>query len=1017
MVEKVIAGKDSICRTFEFINYNIPPDASDSEFKFNYTTIGFFDALRTDRLGGDGRSSQTLDEFGRCNEAYALHLDGRYSFQNMLAIRKGYAEEDDEFWKEDHDMPLCFVAFFQLKGMKQNRKWQDKACSLDVIDAAITEAINDVILSDNIHDTHMKSICYQTLDKNDFIAGIKSNRYDKISDMLLRIHENMKKKGYPILYSYSIFAVHNNFIKSMTFDEKKKPAEYAKEDPEKCRWIQTIIDQEEKISSISFQGITNTDSEESEEGEEADYKDNLRKRYTPYIAKLHNALYNSQKDIEAGKYNLYEIIGDFDFRYIAREIPLENLLWAMSEKGPLNYRSDLLKSTLYSSMLVLNTCNEVNWNRYGNPDIIHKKDEETRCDEIRNHLLRWGKKMKITAVSNERKTEGMLQLQRGESYKSAVYETFYISLWKILVSLAAIERAPSQKYDFESFYWPFRRLIELLTQEKIGPGSGGADVTEMDWSKLKELSRLIKCLSTALHGSLRTDIQFFQVTDFNVFVNYAPAKLRAFYSAWIKCLVDYYKAFRTEKLECQFVISMNTSPVICTRELTHSDIASLKVDDEAYRLMYIEMPERLLYQPEYTSVILAHEIGHYGDGTAKRRIFADCEGKDPKNNRYNIFIQCVSAAYALLYHSRLMSNVLQEKRMGDKNALLLMRMLQLYLDDGDQPIQDTDIYRCIYDYLNSKLYDVYSENEQIPKKSGNQDAQYGNDAIKLTRAELYSFCDRRIDSVSYMNASIACDELYANFRMYVLSNWEKEEWIKAVTEDMKEVPLWTKNLMGEILEMFQNINIETERNMQIYTSSPMFDQIPKDLMDLLREPYVDLLAILSMHLEPDQYFDLFLKTNQLEGEEIGGLQMKYDLAARIFAVIQTMEDLSRDAKENSFLKKWHNLLKKREDDVISKSLYIFGKAANDSNFSLIEKDKWQDAIRHLPFVNCDILSLTLQYLKKCCETILEKDDENPVAEFIAPIFSKDIFEQMKQINQKLWEYERSFRNVKEINKN
>ena len=135
--------------------------------------------------------------------------------------------------------------------------------------------------------------------------------------------------------------------------------------------------------------------------------------------------------------------------------------------------------------------------------------------------------------------------------------TFCHAVWQLLQSLKPLETAPTKQYDFWSLYLPFSMLVRIL-EDKLGKLCiNQIEEKERRFVNNEEIYNFIHKISTTLHGTLRTDIQFFQIRDFNVIVHYAPAKLRAFYSFWVLRLTDYYNKFNTDNVtnEYSFILA------------------------------------------------------------------------------------------------------------------------------------------------------------------------------------------------------------------------------------------------------------------------------------------------------------------------------------------------------------------------------------------------------------------------------------------------------------------------------
>lgn len=890
MAQKSMAGqmsekKQTVCRAFAFINYNIPP-APDSGVNIGkkeafFTTIGFFDAMKTERL-----DDSSLCGMWKKNEEFAMALDGRYSFQSTLGIREGNGEADDAFWADDADHPLTFVTFFQMQGKSfsaraSSSKNLPQMCTLETLEECAADAVRAVCQRHSLDASSICFVSYMTLDKNDFIVGIKTDRFKIVSELILEIHRALKQKSVPTLYSYSIFSVNFSLLS---------------QDPDQAEWIQKLREQQEKIDTICFKGIGNTHIKE----------ESFEYLYECYAKCLNEWLYRGEKQPPAeccGR--LYEIIGDYDFQYIARDVPLVNLLRAMypgdssdpgKSSGPLYYGSNILRNTLYASLLVLNNDAGNAWK--GEDHDVQRlyasappPPRAERCEELRDALEQVALRKGI--MTNHR-------FGLGTSYEDAIKSTTIGSLSKLLSSLAALERAPTRKYDFETMYWPCRRLIEVLFDDRSN--------CHESWEDFNSLSEFIKSLSSTLHGTLRTDIQFFQINDFNAIVHYAPAKLRAFYSAWVYNLVRYYQCFSdgADQKKYEFIIAPSNSSMILTRELTCrrneplADVTRgesgrhklLKVGQAGYRLMYVEMPERLLYQPEYSCIILAHEIAHFGGGRAKRRIPSDCVPCDTAapDDRFTVFLGCVSAWYALMYHSFLITELHKRACNGNADARLLRNILSAYLDTfqdkGRYAIEKTDLYQSIFRYL---------------KENCALDSGYAWECINSVQVALWNFVGNPVPGQRFSAATLASRHMELNLRKWLLLAYQDSAQRAEFTEN--EPISWTQASITELLdrlhESCQNLEngLYTVITVGLQLGSP---QIVKRIMNWIQEPHADLVGIFSLRLSPEQYFNSFLLSNTFPSAWGGHTNARDNFRSsrsrfvfmRILAVVTAMKRLT-----------------------------------------------------------------------------------------------------------------------------
>lgn len=542
-----------ICRAITFINYHIPV-VLHSEIDIQYSTIGFFDAMCTEMIPVSYESDE-LKFLWRYNLRQTKKSMGRYSFQNIFCFSKDAWNhfEDTAFWDENTDShyPLNFVVLLQLRNYRTEEDTIKKQC----------EDFNSV-LKECISETGLY-YTYCTIDKNDFVVCLKSKDYKKVVEAIKQLHS----VGGDVVYSYSIFSIYSKVLEAM--EEEKYPDIFT-----------------QTIDSICLKGITNSF--------DPLHSITLDMKYREFCENLVERLYEEEK--AAGQevdYKIYDILGDNDFRLIARHVRLGALLKQFASGGLLSYKEKKFRFYLFSSNLVLNTLTP-HYNKIGKDykeDSIDRMEMEfvaPLCDKLQ-------KRMKQIA-------DVVLSAADMSSANEKIM-TFSYAIWQLLQSLKPLEIAPTKKYDFWSLYKPLSLMIDIL-EEKMEIMNGEQRDFKYDISENVEIYDFIHKISMTLHGTLRTDIQFFQIRDFNSIVHYAPAKLRAFYALWVLKLSEFYNDFSEVKNQYSFAFSPGM--------FRETSVKQLFINyDEKKRMMLITVPERHLYSPKWLSVILAHEVSHF----------------------------------------------------------------------------------------------------------------------------------------------------------------------------------------------------------------------------------------------------------------------------------------------------------------------------------------------------------------------------------------------------------------------
>lgn len=538
-----------VCRAITFINYHIPIPL-DMTDKPLYLTVGFFDGMNTQPLEMDYQT-EGLQSIWRYTLRQTAENKGYFSYQNIFGFSNDAWNtiSDEEFWSLDTDKsyPLTFVVCLQLSKYLTGKDAIEQQCK------NFSGKIRDYM-----KDTGQVYV-YGTVDKNDCIVCIKCQEYRSAVNAIKLLHQT----GVKVIYSYSIFSVHREILK----DIEKPEYDFL---------------YREKIGSICLKGVTNS----FDSGPDI----TLDKKYYDFCNRLIIRLYDSSLDNDQNKV-LYDILGDNDFRLIARDVNLGKLLREFAHEGILCYSGKKFPYYLFTSSLVLNTVSNIPRGNIAVPDYekqyerMKSEFSTPRCNELLNKINNIKSKLQKSVQEDERVV------------------TFCQAIFQLLQSLKVLESAPTKKYDFFSLYTPFAFLTAILEQKL----QNGISLGEND-----DVYEFIHKISMTLHGTLRTDIQFFQIRDFNAVVHYAPAKLRAFYAIWVLKLSVFYNKFGQPCHNYSFIFSPGM--------FTDVHVKQLFMDyNETSRLMLITVPERHLYAPGWLTMVLAHEVSHYVGNEIRNR--------------------------------------------------------------------------------------------------------------------------------------------------------------------------------------------------------------------------------------------------------------------------------------------------------------------------------------------------------------------------------------------------------------
>lgn len=585
-----------VTRAISFINYHIPYRGH-KETHFKYTTLGFFDGMDTKVLSVDyaGEGLQALWQYILDRTAQS---NGLYSYQNVFCFSDDSWNAccDTEFWDEETDgkYPLTFVSFLQLSDYSIEMEAIQKRCR------EYSDAISKELGDDG------RGYVYGTIDKNDYVICMKCKNYQRAVGIIQKLHKMQET-----IYSYTVFSILKDVLDTL--------------EPSNHRELFQQI-----LPSICLKGVANSYDPLK--------RATLDKRYYDFSMQLVSCIYdipqNKLKDMQgviiedrdAGingenqkievDYKIYDILGDDDFRLIVRNVNLGRLMKQFSEEGLLSYKSAFFRFYLFSSSLILNTNSAEDQAveyEYKNETMERMEAEfqPPKCELLEKNM----KKIK----------EVILHRECCENEKTI---TCCHAIWQLIQSMKALETAPTKKYDFLSLYYPLNSLVNILDKKMSSSKEKGVELLEEN----EEIFEFIHKISMTIHGTLRTDIQFFQIRDFNAIVHYAPAKLRAFYTFWTMRMKDYYNKFvepQERTNEYAFIFSPGMFSGTSVRQL-------FMKYDETHRLMLITVPERHLYVPKWLSIVLAHETSHFVGWKIRNREF-----------RHNVWMECCIRTFLL----------------------------------------------------------------------------------------------------------------------------------------------------------------------------------------------------------------------------------------------------------------------------------------------------------------------------------------------------------------------------------
>lgn len=864
---------EAVCRAITFINYHIPLTESEGSIP-QYSTVGFFDGMFTERLEVRYEDND-LRNLWKYTVRTTADSQGKFSYQNIF----GFSEDswnhctDEEFWKEDCDLeyPLLFVVFLQLSNYMTGGTTIEQQC----------RAFNNVL--QNSLEEGGKYYTYGTIDKNDFVVCIRCRNHTQALNAIKKLHNTRSS----VVYSYSVLSVSNRVLD--VIDEERYPGLYN-------QWV----------DSICLKGTTNSFN--------PDRNITLDQRYYEFCNRLIDRLYTAEekeKPEDERAYRIYDILGDDDFRLIARRVNLGKLLKEFGKNGQLgDYQGDL-RFYLYSSSLVLNTKSErlTSIDPYVKSKTIMQMNAAMRsplCEQLSQKMTRIIYILRYD-VSDEKRV------------------TFCQALWQLLQSLKVLESAPVKKYDFYSLYHPFASLVRILE----GKMERGEPVGN------NEIYEFIHKISMTLHGTLRTDIQFFQIRDFNVIVHYAPAKLRAFYAIWALKLSEFYNSFEKTDKRYSFILS----PGVFGE--THVKQLFVKYE-EAERLMLITTPERNLYIPRWLSVIIAHEVSHFVGTKFREREFR--HKVLLRLSAYIATLEMQSFWYVGMPEDLAVST---EKMMESTYMRNQLKKELVRIDEENCREQKDDLY----------LYHSGKSQKNIRK-----DYRYIS-SHDITRKIIYEYGEMLRDYLFTATEGTGLN-----------NNAEKAKYIQEVCNERED-----KMLI--FFERFQQA---------------VLPHLLKILNYICTETFADMIAVLTLNLSPAEYVMSFARNEYREADRDSKRKSTELLPVRIAVTVKAVKTILYRNKtwlENND----PDLIRAWEGDVFRDTIFKLKNNSDEQNImiraygykeNLTSKKKsirnyvsmynpeYEDetfSIKRLDFLNdVNVYKLLCCYLYKCADTYFAK---------------------------------------------
>lgn len=489
-------------------------------------------------------------------------------------------------------------------------------------------------------------IVYKTLDKNDIILCLSSHKYELAVNALNGLYERLasdRSENYNISYSYTHFIYKTTQLCGVCLDNL-----------------------DEVIPSICIKATLNN---------LAVTEFSIEKRINWFSKELLNSLYDSKK-IPKDDYVPYEILGDTDCRFIARKVKLKNVLKLFAEDGLLCRNGNSFKKCFVSTMTSLNL-------KVKNFPLTHL--EFRKKDKPCNYLERINNLYELFVNQDSWKEFSGLKTQIKQIINYLDYEQNQNN------------RESAYKMLGEPLYVALSLMNNKSNKENIENGTLIVD----------DIFDFINNMYLNIQSVMRSDVRFFNISDFSVMTYYVPTKLMCFYSLLFNKISDIYNTIScTSNYKYKFIIAPTnlyyTSVDQVWKHIYNQD-----------KLITVKICERDFYNVNYLMFQSAHEVAHFVGGEDVRK----------RKDRLHIFCQFLFSeiikSFIKYLESKLQGfdkqegkmflqylNIVNEKFSYDSKEKLITDILNTYIEESE--IKEDEFYYL--DNISKYISSILNEN-------------------------------------------------------------------------------------------------------------------------------------------------------------------------------------------------------------------------------------------------------------------------------------------------------------------
>lgn len=745
-----------ICRAFTLYHDKIFVNALNEEIepklRKDYVVIGYFDWFDT--------YVWSMDKEFRLSRLFEFNNESNrkgtcfQSFQTVFGFRNDADSmtcSDVDFWEESERGYLRLILYLQVS--------QYKVSLFNDFERNLKERLDAE-----------QYVIYYTLDKNDYVICFRGNNYREIIDAINHLYDKVSESGNRIIYSYTNLLIAYNLFNRQGF------------------MVYLPSGEEEFIDSICIKTILNNVNNRWQ---------TITDKIADYCEMLSKVFYgdDAQKKHESKEIIGYEILGDTDCRFIARDVPMNRLLGLFKKDGLLNNSNKDFNHYFVSSMTSLN----IGANRgvdfsggrvYEYPYLKREMPDRSELSELERKLKK----------------------------KDSRYVHLITLLYQTYDYISFISHQTSE-YEFNSIKEPFVLMLNLL---KVAVDDYNEQLRPLD-----EFYEYLSSMYSNVQENMRTDIRFYGLSDFSVMSYYSPIKLRTFYSSVVNEIAGYYKSMceKDRFIDYQFLFFLTNTPNTYVKQMWRNEYNENK-------LMVVRVSESDFYEVSDLVFQLAHEAAHF-------------VGNEEIRNREFRFIQIVNFLLTSIFH--------------ETKDWLKAEVNDLDIDPTyiTRKVNKSTVQSLVDEALNNYPFSCYlSEKQDVIRNRAIDFAEalvYDNQIKKSEDLYFQSGMQKNIGK--FIAEKDFAKKLIRGYYNEISENIKKKMMILLKDGDIT-IPVIKK--ITTLLRFFlQSIDQYVEDDYKILISNSDSDYAYA--INLMSETYADISSILLFDIDAESFCDIILK--------------------------------------------------------------------------------------------------------------------------------------------------------------